>query len=206
MSMYHIYHLDSQTFSKWYSWWELIEYFFYCRKGHEFDCISHSIYKKDLFIEYYPIFHGTYCYPEKYAIEKRLYYRSEIVYDDDNRIVNLAELREGLKQYNPELSRKKINRNKGSYRFKSITNYKYLRYDPVPFTGKKRWRGNAYRWSIHNYRNYYLSVLSYEDEMKMDSKIKNDFYQHNSQWKDECLRSNYNNKSWKNEKKRKQWM
>jgi hypothetical protein len=189
--MYRIYYLDRNVFSNWYSWWELISHI-------NINDVAHTI--NDIWVSYESRINNKGI---KY-LKKNVYGKSVIVYDEYNRVINLSELREGVEHYNPNLPNESIRK---YYRWRGSTDYQYLRYDPVPFTGQNRWRAKAYRYNTHTYRNYFLSVLSYGNEIKLDSKIKVEFYDyHNSLYRDNYLRSNYNNKSWKNQKKRKQWM
>lgn len=118
------------------------------------------------------------------VIKRYVYCRHLIVYDEFERIVNLHEIKESAKIYKPRY--KSTKRTRGCY-------FEY-RKDPVPYIHKRR--GSYYRKIKTTNRKYYLDLTSWmEDSRTSNIVIK---------WNDEYPR--FETKSWKQNKKRKQWM
>ena len=121
------------------------------------------------------------------VIIRHVYCRHLIVYDEFERTVNLHEIRESVKIYKPRY--KSTKRTKGYY-------FEYRR-DPVPYTHRRR--GHYYRKVKTTNRKYYLDLTSWIE----DSRTSN-IFQFSCKWDDEYPR--FETKSWKQNKKRRQWM
>lgn len=166
------------------SWWDLIGYI---KSSVNLDAISHN--RNDRFFTRYPI--GYYDdQPEPWQVKITEYCRSVFILDEYNRIINLHEIREGLKEFRDDLYHQEYKH----YYSHGIFRY---RHDPVPRTGH-RWHCRCYR-SNHSYKNYYLNALSYVDDARLRNGLEGvtdwDGYPRFSQ------------RSWKEQsKKRKQWM
>jgi len=111
-----------------------------------------------------------------------------IVYDEFNRVINLHEIRQGIKEYIPRPEKFR----RWSW-FKTQYPFRY-RYDPVPLFGHHHhgcWHGKA-----HTYRNG--NIKAYYD--LPDSRIKG-FRDFGSEWDEDYTRPERN---WKSQRKT-QW-
>lgn len=160
-------------------WWTLIGYII---EKSLYNYIAHTKNEFHTFI--------VYKYNWKFRDEfptGEYYDRNIIIYDEDNTIVNLSEIKEGIKNYIPK--KKKHNKKFRGWTLMSQFNYKY-RCDSVPFIGKSVRK--SYRNTPRN-KNYILGVMSYMD----DNRIRS-MYLHISDWCDEGRYQHRKPKSWKN--------
>lgn len=160
--------------TKWFdSWWSLIGYIVI---GRYEKAIAHNA--NDIYV--------SFCFG---YVERETYSRHLFVQDEFDRIINLAEIREGIKIYVDHPRQYK--RRNGFFRF---------RYDPVPGIGKRR-HGGWYRTS-HSYRKCYLDALSVETDLPEARLQKN--LDMGCAWDDEFPR--VNQRTWKKQgKMNRQW-
>lgn len=170
------------------TWWDLIGEI--SRNGYE-DSIAHN--ENDLLVywrtDWYWDFHN-----ETHITKKvECFTRHIFVYDEYDRIINLNEIRAGIKAYKaPE--RREYYRH--WYRMRGC--YFEFRREPVPHTGHSRW-GRYYRYKRHTYRNSYLSTCDILPDPRINSQLDL-----GCKWDDEFPRSN--EKNWKSQgKKKHQW-
>ncbi len=132
---------------------------------------------------------GTIDYGE---INRYIYRRDLFVYDDDNKLVNLHEIRESIAIYKQPKTKKWV----------WFRDYFRYRYDPVPGIGV--YRRNRFR-RIKRNKSYAAKLSEYVDLFPNDSSIKRSAF-FVSKWDDDfsCRKTE---KNWKRQsKKAKQWM
>jgi len=196
--------IDSGWFKTFNNWWDLIDYI----KDKEYN-IAHN--SNDIYVYYdcrkFKLKPSELSYEEEIVkkaitlltvgksdykeINKYTYKRNIFVYDNDDRIINLSEIRKSIAIYKPK--------NKKYIRFR---NYFRYRYDPVP--GIRVYKCNKCK-SVRKNKSYAAKLSEYVDLFPNDSSIKRSAF-FVSKWDDEFLYRK-TEKNWKYQsKKRKQWM
>ncbi len=178
--MFKVYNSYYDHTRKFETWWSLIGYLV---NGHYENSIAHN--DNDIYIAHYPNYY--YEKVEPWQIESEIYMRHIFVQDEFDRIINLSEIREAIREYVDQPNHYK--RTHGIFRY---------RFDPVPGIRKRRW--GRYR-STHSYRKCYLDALSVETNLPEARLRKN--LDMGCAWDDEFPR--FTSRSWKETKKRKQW-
>jgi len=196
--MYYIHNYIEDTWRSTKTWWDLVEYFYRPKVDYfgfkyffddGFDNIAHS--KNDTKLSYVPISEGSYATKAVYVP------RSEIIYNDDMVIVNIADIKRALKVFKPR---------EESYPYKStwMRRGRYFQFefrvDPVPYVGTGRGGGSSYRKPKRN-KNYFAKLQEFEE---FDSRVRKGIFDVSLWWDDFPYRGTV--KSWKNKKKKKQWM
>jgi len=195
--------IDSGWFKIFNNWWDLIG--FLKDKDHD---IAHN--DNDIYVYYdcgkFKIKPNELSYEEEIVkktiallttgqsdyreINKYIYKRNIFIYDDD-KIVNLSEIRESIAIYK--------SKNEKHIWFK---NYFRYRYDPVP--GIRVYRCNRYR-KVKRNKSYAAKLSEYVDLFPNDSSIKRSAF-FVSRWDDD-FSYHKTEKNWKRQSKKiKQWM
>jgi len=195
--------IDSGWQKEFNNWWDLIDYL----KDKDID-IAHN--KNDLYIYYdcgkfklkpsklsyeeeivkeaIAFLTGEYCYNE---IKKYVYKRNLFVYDSDNRIINLNEIRESIAIFKPKNKKQKW-----------FGDYFRYRYDPVP--GIRSYRYKGFR-KVKRNKVYAAKLSEYVDLFPNDSSIKRSVF-FVSRW-DDYFSYRKTEKNWKKQSKKiKQWI
>lgn len=180
-----MYTLFCGSWSKQFSsWWELIGYI----KQHDYDKrYAHN--SNDRTYYRLPIFYGVDSQGIAiYRFEAQNETRDCIAYND-NTIINLSEIREGLKQYH------NVEKTK-TYWYRYQRRYFEFRREPVP--GISHVKSRNWRIPRHSYRSSWTKVCDGKYP-KAKMYLSFDF-----SWDDECPRRP--EKNWKSQgKKRHQW-
>lgn len=175
--------LNNKTYE---TWWDLIGEIVH--SGYE-SSIAHN--ENDLLV--YWRTDCYYDYPDKVLKTKKVevFTRHILVYDEYDRIINLNEIREGLKQYK-EQPAKPWNR-------RPWYSNKYFEYrrEPVPYTGKSRYH-NHWRRTKHSYLKSYLSTYDIIDDPRINQYLDTGYW-----WDDDDYPA-HPQKNWKSHR-RTQW-
>ena len=194
---YYINNHIKDTWETFEDWWKLLEHF-YTDGKYDINTtremtrsIAHTENEKRF---WYSEWNTTLAisFNPKYEL------RPEIVFNEDMQIVNISEIRKGLKSF-----KKKSEVNIlwcRSYNYKGV--YYDFRTDPVP--GIKIHRGNYYRSCVKKNKSYVAKLQEYKDLFPSDASI-NKLRFHVMSWNDDFNTSKCG-KSWKKQKKIKQWM
>lgn len=177
--MFTIHDFYHDTFQKFDDWWDLIRVIHY---KDSIDSIGHN--RND-----------TVAYVQYGYIETKYYSRNLIVYDSLWRVVNITDIKESLKKFDPDKKKRKINKRWARY-------FEY-RKDPVP------WISHHYslhwRYDVKRNKSYAAKLQEYRDMFPCDNTIGKAINLVKS-WDDQ-LSHRHVEKNWKmHSKKRKQWM
>lgn len=195
--------IDSGWQKEFSNWWDLIGYL----KDRDND-IAHN--KNDLYIYYdcgtFKLKPSELSYEEEIVkkaisflvgkndyreIKRYIYRRNLFVYDNDNRIVNLYEIRKSISVFKQKKDKKR----------KWFRDYFRYRYDPVP--GIRAYRYKRFR-KVRKNKSYAAKLSEYIDLFPNDSSIKRSAF-FVSRWDDD-FSYRKTEKNWKRQSKRiKQW-
>ena len=188
--MYFIYDFEEDTRSKMMDWWELVGCFhpeksdcdYFSKVRDQLGNISHN--EKDL--KNVATWHED---APKFAL------RTQIIYDEDLRVINLSEIKQALRVYKVPVAKYEPFWWRGSqYTFE-------FRREPVPLVGARR--SSYYRSRVKKNKNYVAQFYEDTDLFPHESvKEKRLFV---SSWND-YFNCGKHTKDWKHQKKKKQWM
>lgn len=186
--IYYVRDLRDDSWREAKNWWKLIDYFAPDDDfgyGGNLDNVAHTENDKSLSYSIEGDYR-TYVYESRYLM----------VYDEDLNIVNLHELREGVKLFKPGRE-KYVN-----YKLRYFAEHHFeFRKDPVPGIHVRHWN---YCRRVKKNKNYVARLLAYADLFPTDARLRQLKYFVHS-WDDDFTTSK-GGKSWKKTKKRKQWM
>lgn len=193
--MYYIHDTVKDTWESYEDWWKLLDKFYasyrdstfgFRPEPFNFDSIAHN--ENDTFKET--------NFDHDKGLDVYTYRRPYIIYNEDQ-IVNLSEIRESAKKFRIiEPKRRRY------FRYRPVV-FDY-RNGPVPYTKCGRYRGSYYRSCIKKNKEYIAKTQEYADLFPSDSRLRQlKFFK--SLWADD-FHSSKGGKSWKKQKKRKQWM
>lgn len=192
--MFYIHDYIKDTWRSAETWWDLVGYFYREKSNcwwindtsnRPFENIAHNVNDKK--VSYSPDIYTT-VYTK----------RTKIIYDEDMVIVNIADIKKALKDY-----KSNSERNWYDKKWRRVVNYRFeFRVDPVPHVGTGRGGGSSYRKPKRN-KNYFTKLQEFAEE---SSRARKGIFSASLWWDDCSYRKNSSNRSWKNKKKRKQWM
>lgn len=192
--MYYIHNYIEDTWRSAETWWDLIAFFYRDDSYHYYNdrentrSVAHSINDKQFI-------YAKWDEDLKRLINPVYEPRPNIIYDEDMIIVNLHEIRKALKVFKPRVVKWR------GYRKRYYDTHPFqFRVDPVPSVGSGRGGGSSYRKPKRN-KNYFAKLQEFAEG---DSRARKGIFDTSLWWDDFPYRGTV--RSWKNKKKRKQWM
>lgn len=165
---YYISDHSQESWTEFNEWWELIAHFYsgcdYFDRSDNFSTINNVAHNENDNYSYHIPKH--FCNNETYKHQDKVtyYIRPYIIYDEYDRIINIAEIRASADVYNPNIKPKQ-KRPPLCYR-----RYFEYRKEPVPGTGKCR---GSYHWrEVSKNKSYVAKCMEYYDLFPGDRRIR----------------------------------